>query len=82
MTLTFDIEKEQQQRLQETAERHGLDAGTYAQRLFSQLLEFDSEEAFEADMDALAEGSENLPILAPEATLRSTIYGDGNFVLI
>jgi hypothetical protein len=38
------------------------------------MLEFDSEEAFEADLDALAEGSDDLPILAPEATSRRSIY--------
>jgi len=34
--------------------------------------------AFEAALDALAEGSENLPVLPAEATSRTEIYRDRN----
>ena len=33
---------------------------------------------FDAALDALAEGSERLPVLAPDATSRIGIYGDHN----
>ncbi len=33
---------------------------------------------FEATLDALADGSERLPILSPEATTRAGIYRDHN----
>ena len=33
---------------------------------------------FDATLDALAEGSENLPVLPPEATSRAGIYRDHN----
>lgn len=33
---------------------------------------------FEATLDALAEGSDKLPVLAPEATTRAGIYRDHN----
>jgi len=33
---------------------------------------------FEAALDALAEGSEKLPVLSAEATSRATIYRDHN----
>ena len=36
-----------------------------------------SDEEFEAALDELAEGSERLPILPPEADTREGIYGSG-----
>ena len=76
MTLTIDLTPEQEARLQKEAARHGLDPTDYARRLFDRLVIEDSEEAWEADLDALTEGHETLPVLAPQATTRAHIYGE------
>jgi hypothetical protein len=33
---------------------------------------------FEADLEAIAEGTDDIPVLSPEALTREAIYGDHN----
>ena len=35
-------------------------------------------EEFKADLEAIAEGTDDLPVLPPEALNREAIYGDDN----
>lgn len=76
MTLTIDLPPEVEKRLKAQAQAQGLDTVEYALRLFSRMVDMDSEEAWEADLDALTEGYEKRPVLAPEATSRAAIYAD------
>lgn len=74
-TLTIELSSEEMARLESQAKAQGVGTVEYAQRLFRQLIEADPDEAWEADMRALSEGSENLPVLSLEDTSRESIYG-------
>jgi hypothetical protein len=68
-------------RLWARARAQGLSLAAYLQTVIEQIAALDSPsglslEEFEAGMDALAEGSEQLPVLPPEAYSRESIYGD------
>jgi hypothetical protein len=76
MTVTIDIRPEVVTRLREQAQKQGIDVADYTARLFERMVDLDSEEAWEADLDALTEGYEKLPVLSPEATTRAAMYAD------
>lgn len=81
MTVTLELRPELERRLVSGAAARGVSLETYLTSLLEAAmppLEFDrgTLEEFEADMDALAEGSENLPVLPPEAFTREAIYAD------
>jgi hypothetical protein len=76
MTLILDLTPDQERRLRREAEQRGLKAEEYARRLFDKLVFEDSDDAWEVDLDALAEGHERMPVLSPEATTRDRIYGE------
>jgi hypothetical protein len=70
-----------QARLWVRARAQGVSLATYLQTVIEQIAALESSgegslEEFEAGMDALAEGSEQLPVLPPEAYSRESIYED------
>jgi hypothetical protein len=75
MTLVLELAPEQERRLRREAEQRGLKTEEYARQLLDRLACEDSDEAWDADLDALTEGHQRLPVLAPEATMRDNIYG-------
>ena len=82
MTITLDLQPETEASLQAQAEARGLQLKEYLQDLLTkQATRPDRGRAsnfdeFEAELDALAEGSEKMPVLPPEATTREGIYQD------
>ena len=82
MTLTIELTPEAKSRLQEAAQRAGLDIYSYVGRILAVDVSIlpsantiDLEE-WEADLDELAAGSEDQPILPAEAFSRESIYAD------
>jgi hypothetical protein len=81
MKITLELPPEVEARLWVRARAQGVSLGTYVRTLIEQSAALDSQaglslQEFEAGMDALAEGSEELPVLPPEAYSRESIYGD------
>lgn len=82
MTYTVELSPELETQAKTLAEARGKPVEVYLADLIADFLpkpdgEFEREMAeFEADLDALAEGSENLPILPPEANHRAYYYED------
>jgi hypothetical protein len=82
VTITVQLEPEVETSLLARARAQGMTLDAYVQSLIegaaaepeSQQM---SDEEFEAALDELAEGSEQLPILPPEAYTREGIYGNG-----
>jgi len=78
VTLILELSPEVEARLQQEVRRQSLDAAEYARRLIENSLlptspdNVDDDEAWEADMRALSEGSERLPVLPPEAFSRES----------
>jgi hypothetical protein len=81
MTITLELKPEVEERVSALASAQGLSLEAYLLALIESMpLPAVSEQAtveeFEAAMDALAEGSDDLPVLSPEALTRESIYGD------
>ena len=81
MLVNLELKPEVEQRLLAHAATQGVPLETYLTAVIeAAALPLEppegSLEEFEADMDALAEGSEALPILSPEAFSRESIYAD------
>jgi predicted DNA-binding protein len=81
MKITLELPPEVEARLWARARAQGVSLATYVQTLIEQSAALDSHadlslQEFEAGMDALAEGSEQLPVLPPEAYSRESVYGD------
>lgn len=74
MTLIVELSAEQKRKLDRAARQRGMKAEEYASQLLERLAAEDSDDAWEADLDALAEGSEQLTVLAPDATTRAHVY--------
>ena len=74
MTLIVELSEEQKRQLDDAARKRGMKPAEYASQLLERLAVEDSDEAWEADLDALAEGSEQLTVLAPDATTREHMY--------
>jgi hypothetical protein len=82
MTVTLELDPELEQRALAQARRAGVSLEAYLLSLIeaSMVLPAVGEKAtleeFEAFLDALAEDSDDLPVLPPEALTREAIYGD------
>ena len=81
MRITVELTPEVEARLWARARARGVSLVTYLQTVIEQIAALESSgegslEEFEAGLDALAEGSEQLPVLPPEAYSRESIYGD------
>ena len=81
MRITVELTPEVEARLWARACAQGVSLAAYVQTVIEQIAALESSEVgsleeFEAGMDALAEGSEQLPVLPPEAYSRESIYGD------
>jgi hypothetical protein len=81
MKITLELPSEVEAHLWARARAQGVSLAAYVQTLIEQSAALDSHaglsvQEFEAGMDALAEGAEQLPVLPPEAYSRESIYGD------
>jgi hypothetical protein len=74
MTLIVELSGEQENTLRRAARQRGIKTEEYAGLLLERLAAEDSDDAWEADLDALATGSDTLDVLAPDATTREHIY--------
>jgi hypothetical protein len=81
MTLTISLSPQEEARIRNEAARNGLDASEYARRLIIQSLPVEpgglpalTDAEWENLLDELAAGSDNLPVLPPEAYTREAIY--------
>jgi hypothetical protein len=80
MSITVELAPEVEARLWARACAQGVSLATYLQTVIEQIAALESSEVgsleeFEAGMDALAEGSEQIPVLPPAAYSRESIYG-------
>jgi hypothetical protein len=80
MTITIDLTPELEARIQAQAVAAGVSLEAYVQSIIEAAAlqpvgERPTLEEFEAAMDELAEGTEDIPVLSPEATSRESIYG-------
>lgn len=81
MTVMLDLKPEVTQHAATQAAARGLTLETYLAGILEELVvrtrkPLLSAEEFEAALDALAEGGENLPVLSEEAVSRAGIYQD------
>jgi hypothetical protein len=82
MTITLTLTPELEARFAAQARALGLPLDAYVQSLLEQQAEVGRSEQtinleqFEAELDALAQGSVKLPYLPPEALTRAGIYKD------
>jgi hypothetical protein len=82
MTITVQLTPEIEARLVARARDRGMSLSALVQSMIERIAGERKErkialEAFDAALDELAEGSENLPVLSPQAYRREGIYGDG-----
>jgi hypothetical protein len=80
MSITVELTPEVEARLWVQARAQGVSLAAYLQMVIEQMALLESfaggsVEEFEAGMDALAAGSEQIPGLPPEAYSRERIYG-------
>jgi hypothetical protein len=80
MTVTIDLTPDLEARIQAQAVAAGVSLEAYVQSIIeaAALLPVGDRptlKEFEAAMDEMAEGSEEIPVLSPEATSRESIYG-------
>jgi hypothetical protein len=81
MTITLNLRPEVEEQVRSQAEARGMSTESYlAWFIENQILPArrprPTLEEFEADLDAMAEGTDNIPVLPPEALTREAIYGD------
>jgi predicted transcriptional regulator len=81
VTITVRLEPEVETRLSARARAQGMSLDAYVRTVIEQIAVAEGPpqvalEEFEAGLDALAEGSEQLPVLPPEAYRRESIYGE------
>jgi hypothetical protein len=82
VTISIQLEPEVETSLLARARAQGMTLDAFVQSLVKGAavepkLPRMSDEEFEAAIDELAEGSENWPVLPPEATTREGIYEGG-----
>jgi hypothetical protein len=82
MTIHVQLAPEAEANLLSRAEAQGMTLDAYLQSILERMAVTPgpppvSLEQFEAGLDELAEGSEHLPVLPPQAYSREGIYGDG-----
>ena len=83
MTVTLQLKPEVEERLLIRAQERGVSLETYlADMIEAQVLPGPKRRPtlsdFEADLEAIAEGTDDIPVLPPEALTREAIYGDHN----
>jgi hypothetical protein len=83
MTITLQLKPEVEERLLARAQAQGMSLETYvASVIEAQVLPGPKRrptlEEFEADLEAIAEGTDDIPVLPPEALTREAIYRDHN----
>jgi hypothetical protein len=81
MTIKLDLKPEVQEQLLAQARGRGVSLESYvASVLEDRVLPVPRRrptlEEFEADLEAIAEGTDDSPVLPPEALTREGIYGD------
>lgn len=81
MSITVQLEPDVEARLLARARAEGMSLDAYVKTVMEQMAAIEgppevSLEDFEAGLDALAEGCEELPVLPPDAYRRENIYGD------
>lgn len=81
MSITVQLEPDVEARLLARARAEGMSLDAYVKTVVEQMAAIEgppevSLEDFEAGLDALAEGCEELPVLPPDAYRRENIYGD------
>jgi hypothetical protein len=82
MAITLNLPPELEARFAAQARALGLQLDAYVQTLLQQQAAMGRSEQtidlerFEAELDALAHGSDKLPYLPPEALTRESIYQD------
>lgn len=82
MAITLELPPEIEASLAAQARARGLRLDAYVESLLKQQAATEhpgramSLEQFEAELDALAQGSEKLPYLPPEAVTRESFYQD------
>ena len=80
MTVTIELTSELEARVLAQAQAAGISLEAYLQSVIEAAAlppvgKRPTLEEFEAAMDALAEGTDDIPVLSPEATRRESIYG-------
>ena len=83
MTVQLELKPEVEQRVLAHAEASGMTLESYlASVIETQVLPIEPPpstlEEFAAALDALAEDSDDLPVMMPEALTREAIYGEHN----
>lgn len=81
MAITLELPPEVEARLVAEAKAHGLRLDAYVQSLLKQQVAVKrpdqlSLQEFDAELEALTQGSEKLPYLPPEALTRESYYQD------
>ena len=83
MTITLELKPEVEERVLAQARAQGLSPERYLTSVIeAQVLPTEppraSLEQFLAELDEFAEGTDDIPVLPPEALTREAIYGDHN----
>ena len=83
MTITLDLKPEVEERVLAEAQAQGVPvesylAGVIEAQVMPERKRRPTLEEFEADLEAIAEGTDDIPVLPPEALTREAIYGDHN----
>jgi hypothetical protein len=83
MTIVLDLKPEVEERVVAQAQAQGVPLETYLASLIeAQVTPLEpprpSLEQFLAELEAIAEGTDDIPVLPPEALTREAIYGDHN----
>ena len=83
MTITLQLKPEVEECLLAHAQAQGVSLENYVAGVIeAQVLPVPKRrptlEEFEADLEAIAEGTDDIPVLPPEALTREAIYGDHN----
>jgi hypothetical protein len=81
MAVVLELKPDVERRVTEQAVSRGVSVESFLTSLIEQAVLLSGPpdatlEEFEADMDSLAEGSDDLPVLPPGAFSRESIYGD------
>lgn len=88
MRVTIELTPEEEAHILTQAERAGVSLETYVRSLVAEAATLpahgvktispppSTQEEFEAFLDAMAEGGEDLPVLSDEDLTREVIYGD------
>jgi hypothetical protein len=81
MSIILELKPEVEERVRTQAEARGMSLESYlAWVIEARVLTVPSRrptlEEFQADLESLAEGTDDIPVLPPEALTREAIYGE------